>query len=185
MMRGFAVTLHVAVAAFALGAGISGGFTQQMLPGAMPQTVPGPTQQMTPAPAQQSPNAELCNKFQPLSEEAQKKADAVQAAMKSKADRKQICTLMTAFVATEATLVKFLDDNKTWCGVPEQALVVSKANHEKSLKFRTAVCSDDQPHTKAPSLSDAIKTPDVDSAGNTKTGGYGTFNSLTGNPLSK
>jgi hypothetical protein len=33
-------------------------------------------------------------------------------------------------------------------------------------------------------LSDAIKTPTVDSATNTKTG-HGTFDTLTGNPLSR
>jgi hypothetical protein len=161
MKCGFAITLRLAVASFALGAGIHGGFAQQM-----------------PAPA-------VCSQFQVLSDATQKKADAVQVAMKNKVDRKQICTLMTIFVAAEGTLVKFLDDNKTWCGVPDQALAVSKANHEKSQKFRTVVCSDDEPHTKPPSLSDAIKTPDVDSAGHTKTGRYGTFDSLTGNPLGK
>lgn len=161
MKRGFAVALHLAVAASALGAGICGAF------------------------AQQTPVPDVCNQFQPLSQETQKRANAVQDAMKAKSDPKQLCALLNSFVTAEGTLVKFLNDNKTWCGVPDQALTASKANHEKSLKFRTTVCNNDQPHAKAPSLSDAIKTPDVDSAGNTKTGRYGTFNSLTGNPLGK
>jgi hypothetical protein len=126
-----------------------------------------------------------CDQFRTLSLETQKKADAVQAAMKAKIDRKQICTLMTSFVTAEGAVVKFLQDNKTWCGVPDQAVTLSTANHEKSMKFRTQICSDDEPHPKAPSLSDAIKTPTVDSSTNTKTGGYGTFDSLTGNPLGK
>jgi hypothetical protein len=160
MKRGFAIAFHLAVAlVLILGGGVA--MAQQM-----------------PAPAQ-------CGQFQALSQETQKKADAVQAAMKGKIDRKQICALMTTFVTAEAAVVKFLQDNKTWCGVPDQAVAVSTANHEKSLKFRTQVCSDDEPHPKTPSLSDAIKTPDVDSSANTKTGGYGTFNSLTGNPLGK
>jgi hypothetical protein len=49
--------------------------------------------------------------------------------------------------------------------------------------MRDAICTDDSPHPKAPSLSDAIKTPPLDSGANTKTGSFGTFNSLTGNPL--
>jgi hypothetical protein len=125
-----------------------------------------------------------CSQFPALSADTQKKATIVQAAMKAKADRKQICTLLTTFVAAEGLLVKFLVDNKTWCGVPDQAITVSQANHEKSLKFRTAACSDDGVRPKVPTLSDAIKTPSVDSATNTRTG-RGTFDTLTGNPLGK
>jgi len=125
-----------------------------------------------------------CNDFQKLSEEAQKRGSAVGAALKTKADRKEICTLMTNFLAAESSVVKFLEDNKVWCGVPDQVVAVSKANHEKSLKFRTAACNDDTPHQKPPSLSDAIKTPSVDTAKNTKTG-RGTFDTLTGNPLAR
>jgi hypothetical protein len=173
MQRGFAMPFRVIVTAFALGLGGGAGLAQQM-----PPAMPAPGQ----APAQ--PAVE-CSRFQPLQIDTQKKADTVMAAMKAKADRKQICTLMTTFVAAEALTVKFLEDNGAWCGVPPQALAVSKANHEKSLKFRAAACSDDGPHPKAPSLSDAIKTPAVDSAANTKTGRFGTFDSLTGNPLGK
>jgi len=135
-----------------------------------------------PALAQGAPQ---CGDFTRLSGEAKKKADAVQAAINAKADRKEICTLMTNFVASEGTVVKFLEDNKVWCGVPDDAIKMSKANHEKSLKFRTAACSADAaPAQKAPTLSDAIKMPSVDSATNTKTG-RGTFDTLTGNPLAR
>ena len=131
------------------------------------------------------PGGAQCNSFQALAEEAQKRGSAVGAAIKAKADRKQICALMTTFVAAETNVIKFLDNNKVWCGVPEQVITVSKANHEKSLKFRTEACSDDGPHPKAPSLSDAIKEPSgVDTEKNTKTG-RGTFDTLTGNPLAK
>jgi hypothetical protein len=126
-----------------------------------------------------------CSDFERLSQEAQKKGEAVSVLMKTKADRKQLCSTMNTFIVSEAAVIKFLEDNKTWCGVPDQAITVSKANHEKSLKFRTAVCSDDAPHPKSPSLSDAIKTPTVDSATNTNTKRGGTFDTLTGNPLAR
>jgi hypothetical protein len=132
--------------------------------------------------AQQAPQ---CAQFPKLSEEAAKRASLVQNAMKAKADRKEICTLMTSFVAAESLVVKFLEDNKTWCGVPDQAITASKASHEKSVKFRTAACNGDVPQTKAPTLSDAIKTPSVDSATNTKIGKGGAFDTLTGSPLGK
>jgi hypothetical protein len=129
--------------------------------------------------------APQCSQFQALTQAAAQKAAVVQAVMKAKADRKEVCAAMTSFVAAEAVVVKFLDDNKTWCGVPDQILATSKSNHEKSMKFKTAACTDNAPHPKAPSLSDAIQTPAVDSASTTKTGKGGTFDTLTGNPLGK
>jgi|SRR5579863_2716103 len=125
-----------------------------------------------------------CMQFPTLTQATQQKANAVTAAMKAKADRKEICRLMTTFVASEDKVVKFLIANKTWCGVPDQAIDAAKTNHEKSVKFRDTACAE-APAPKPPSLSEAIKTPDIDSASNTKAGRFGTFNTLTGNPLGK
>jgi hypothetical protein len=126
-----------------------------------------------------------CDQFPQINGEAQKRGAAVTAAIKAKADRKQVCTLMTTFVNSEAAVLKFLEDNKTWCGVPDQIITMTKANHEKSLKFRTAACSEDAgPRPKAPTLSDAIKQPTVDSTTTTKAGS-GTFDTLTGSPLGR
>ncbi len=125
-----------------------------------------------------------CMQFPTLSQATQVKANAVQAAMKAKADRKEICRLMTVFVAQEEKVVKFLLDNKTWCGVPDQAVVAAKASHEKSIKFRDAACTE-APEPKAPTLSDAIKTTPADTSSNIKPGRGGTFDTLTGNPLGR
>jgi len=126
-----------------------------------------------------------CNDFLKLRDDAQKKGAAIGAAEQRKADRKEVCTLVQRFAVAEGAAVKFLEDNKTWCGVPDQAVSGAKATHEKTLKFRTVVCSDaPQPQPKVPTLSDAIGTPSVDTAKNTKTG-HGTFDTLTGNPLAK
>jgi hypothetical protein len=133
---------------------------------------------------QQPPGGTQCSDFGKLTAEAQKRSALVSAAMKAKADRKELCTLMTNFVAAETSVVKFLEANKVWCGVPEEAITASKTNHEKSMKFRTMACSEEGPRPKAPSLSDAIKSPSVDTAKNTKTG-RGTFDTLTGNPLAR
>jgi hypothetical protein len=130
-------------------------------------------------------DASQCTQFQSLSQQTQIKANAVSAAMKAKSERAEICKLMNVFVASETTTVKFLVDNKTWCGIPDQMISIATTNHQKSMKMRDAICSDDGPHPKAPSLSDAIKTPPLDSAANTKTGSFGTFDLLTGNPLGK
>ena len=133
---------------------------------------------------QQPPGGTQCSDFGKLTAEAQERSALVSAAMKAKADRKELCTLMTNFVAAETSVVKFLEANKVWCGVPDEALKASKTNHEKSMKFRTMACSEEGPRPKAPSLSDAIKSPSLDTAKNTKTG-RGTFDTLTGNPLAR
>lgn len=137
------------------------------------------------APAVAQAGPPQCAAFATLSADAKKRADAVQAAIKAKVDRSEICTLMTNFVASEGKVIKFLVDNKTWCGVPDDAIKMSKTNHEKSLKFREVACNSAAgPAPKPPTLSDAIKMPSVDSATNTKTG-HGTFDTLTGNPLAR
>jgi hypothetical protein len=126
-----------------------------------------------------------CNAFPQLRNDAQEKAMAVRNAIQHKAERKEVCTLVQRFYAAEASVVKFLEENKSWCGIPEQAITTAKQNHERTLKFRTAACSDaPEAKPRPPSLSDAIGTPSVDSGDNTKTG-RGTLDSLTGNPLAK
>jgi hypothetical protein len=141
---------------------------------------------VTPTLAQtgQMGGAAQCTQFTSLNAATQIKANAVQAAMKAKSDRKDICKLMTAFVGSEGSVVKFLIDNKTWCGIPDQVITAAKTAHEKSLKFREAVCTE-APAAKAPTLSDAIKTTPVDSSSNTKVDHGGTFDTLTGNPLGR
>jgi hypothetical protein len=126
-----------------------------------------------------------CNAFGGLKDDAEKKAIAVRTALEHKAERKDICTLVQRFASAEETVVKFLEQNKSWCGIPEQAITAAKSNHERTLKFRTAACTE-APAAKprAPSLSDAISTPSVDTGNNTKTG-HGTLDSLNGNPLAK
>ena len=125
-----------------------------------------------------------CSAFMQLRNEAQQKAMAVRTAVEHKAERKELCNLMQRFYAAEGTVVKFLIDNKTWCGIPQEAIKAAKENHEHTDKMRTAACTEAPARPRAPSLSDAINTPSVDTGKNTKTG-QGTLDSLGGNPLAK
>lgn len=132
--------------------------------------------QMTQAPS-------VCDGFLPLRNDAQQKGSAIGAAEKRHADRQEMCKLVSTFSVAEGKALKFLQDNMTWCGIPQQAVASAKQNHEKTLKFRDVVCAPaPQPHV--PTLSDAIGTPSVDTSKNTKTN-TGTFNTLTGNPLAR
>jgi hypothetical protein len=130
------------------------------------------------------PQAPQCVEFPRLRDEAQKKAGTVEAIGKRKGDRKEMCAAVTNFFNAEAAVVKFLDTNKTSCGVPEQALAQAKMIHTNTLKFRDQVCAEG-PKPKAPTLSDAIATPSLDTEKNTSTKRGGTFDTLTGNPLAR
>jgi hypothetical protein len=128
--------------------------------------------------------ASPCNGFLPLRNDAQQRAMAIAAAEKHHAPPKELCTLVTRFSVAEGAALKFLETNRTWCGIPDAAVSGARANHDKTLKFRDAVCSPTaQMHV--PTLSDAIGTPALDTAKNTKTGNGGTFDTLTGNPLAR
>jgi hypothetical protein len=130
------------------------------------------------------PAGPQCNDFVKLREDAQKKASLVQAASLHKEDRKTMCEAMIHFSAAEGLALKFMQDNMAWCGIPQQAIDNAKVNHAKTVQFQTAVCAEGPTKPKAPTLSDAINTPTVDTGKNTRTG-QGTFDTLTGNPLAK
>jgi hypothetical protein len=125
----------------------------------------------------------LCASFPRLRDEAKAKADAISAIGKKHGDRKDMCAAVQVFAAAEDKVVKFLLDNKSACGVPDQAVAQAKVMHGNTLKFRDTVCAEG-PKPKVPTLSDAIGSTPLDSSTNTKTG-RGTLDTLTGNPLAK
>lgn len=135
------------------------------------------------APAQTMQAPSPCDGFVPLRNDAQHKGMAIAAAEKRHADAKEMCSVVSTFSVAEEKAVKFLEANKTWCGIPDEAIASSKAAHEKTLKFREMVCNASvQRHV--PGLADAIGEPTLDTSKNTKTN-TGTFNTLTGNPLAR
>ena len=140
----------------------------------------GPSMMGGPPPPQASP---ICANFPRLRDEAKTKADAISAIGKRHGDRKEMCAAVQNFTAAEDKVVKFLEDNKASCGVPEQAVAQAKAMHAHTMQFRDTVCAEG-PKAKTPTLSDAIGTPSLDTGANTRTG-RGTLDTLTGNPLAK
>jgi hypothetical protein len=160
------MALGIAVGVSAVGMGTHTASAQ--LPGMGMQTAPAP-----------SP----CDGFFPLRDDAQKKGAAIGDAQKRHVDRQELCKIVSAFSAAEEKAAVFLEKNKGWCGVPDQAISSAKEMHAKTVKFREMVCAPaPQPHI--PTLSDAMGAPALDTVKNTKTGA-GTFDTLTGNPLAK
>jgi hypothetical protein len=145
-----------------------------------------PAMQATPAgPPGQPP---CMAEFAPLRSEAEKRAGLIKAAADRKADRSEICTLITRFSEAEAKFVKYVEANHTWCGIPPNVVAQIKTNHGKTVATRKKVCSTAPMGVQGPALppgpglSDALGLTRAPSAANTSTG-KGTYDTLTGNPI--
>jgi hypothetical protein len=138
-------------------------------------------------PQQQQQQQEMppcVQEFFKLRDEAEKKAGAIKAANERKASPKEACVLFTAFSASQAKMLKFVNENGQWCGIPPNVIEQIKQGTAKVNEIRTKVCqvaAAPQQRPQGPSLSDALNAP-VPDANNIKTG-RGTFDTLTGSPL--
>lgn len=143
--------------------------------------------QFTPAPQAQQQTPPCLEEFGRLRDDARKKADRIGAAGKNnrKPSAQEACQLFRTFSAAEAKLIKYSDENSTWCGIPKNVVESMKAAHAKTTQIRTQVCQAAAAPAKprGPSLSDALAAP-VPNADNIKTG-RGTFDTLTGTPLGR
>lgn len=169
--------------AFAATAMAQGAFGPNPLAGPAPMQAAPPTG----APPGQPP---CMSDFVPLRQEAEKRAGAIKAAAARKASREEICQLITRFSEAEGKFVKFVVTNQSWCGIPPQVATQISANHAKTMKTRTQVCSGGGPMgaqgpqiPPGPGLADAIGTGRAPNATNTTTNKGGTYDTLTGNPI--
>ena len=108
----------------------------------------------------------------------------IKAAGERKAAREEVCPLFKSFAAKEAKMLKFLETNRTTCGVPPQVITQVKGSHAKTVRIRNQVCAAGAAAPAGPSLSDALGGPIIADDTNVKKG-HGTFDTLTGNPLSR
>ena len=70
----------------------------------------------------QFPPPEACKKFLSIRSAVEKSGVAIQAAGKRRATPAELCKLFRRFAASSANMVKFMEDNKQLCGVPDQAI---------------------------------------------------------------
>jgi hypothetical protein len=125
-----------------------------------------------------------CEAFVPIREAAEKGAAEIRAAGDRKAPRDQVCGMFKRFVVTEAKLVKFLVTHKSQCGIPQQAIAAAQANHSKTIQIRNSVCAAPAA-PPGPTLSDALGGPIIADDTSAKQPGRSTFDTLTGNVLSR
>lgn len=139
------------------------------------------------APPQQQ-DTRCVDQFMALRKVVEKHGGSIQAAgqRKQKPSPKEVCGLFNVFTAAEKKMYDYAAKNQASCGIPPQIIDNLKQARAKSDEIRTRVCqvaAQGPAQPRAPSLSDALTAPVPDS-GNIKTG-RGTFDTLTGNPLTK
>lgn len=141
------------------------------------------------APPQQQQMPPCFQEFTPLRGEAEKRAGAIQAAVKRKANREEVCQLFKRFSEQEAKVVKFVTANQQQCGVPAQAVAQMKGNHERTLKTTSQICAAGPtagpPRPTGPGLSEALGTARAPLSTDTSAPRSGTMDSLTGNVLAR
>ena len=120
--------------------------------------------------------------FVPLRDEIQHTMAALKAANERKAPRDEFCELFKKLSGSTGKIVKFFEQHKTLCGIPDEALKQAKLDNNKSLTFRKQACSAGP--AAGPTLSDVLGAP-VLPEGNSNRPDVGTFNTLTGNPLTR
>ena len=127
----------------------------------------------------------VCNTFIQIRDDAQQKALAIRTAVQNKAERKDICALVQRYYTAESSVVKFLEENKSWCGIPDQAIKAAKDNHEHTLSFARPPAPKRPPPSRARRRS---ATPSGRRRRNRRPiprPAAARFDTLTGNPLAR
>ena len=65
----------------------------------------------------------------------------VKAAHGKQLDPAVFCAKSAGLNAAENAMIAYMEKNKDWCEIPEEAIAGLKANHAKSLSFSTKACA--------------------------------------------
>lgn len=140
----------------------------------------GATAQLFGAP--QTPPS-VCRTFSSLQEEAAQGMAALKTANERKAQREEFCQIFQKLSVTLGKVSKFLDQNKSTCNIPAEAVQRAKTDHSKVVGYRKQACAV-AAGPSGPSLSDVLGAP-VLTDSNTAKPESNIFNTLTGNPLTR
>jgi hypothetical protein len=131
-----------------------------------------------------------CEKtFLPLKNETEKRGLAIKAASARKAPPDEACKLIGAYSAAESKMVRFVEGNGQRCGIPSQFADQMRTAHKNTEQLQRKVCQVaeqvKQRGPAGPSLSEALGSSSaLPEATPTKRGGS-TFDTLSGNVLTR
>jgi len=83
----------------------------------------------------------VCGTFAPLQDEAQQGMAAIKSANERKAPREEFCQIFTRMSGTLGKVSKFLDQNKSTCNIPAEAIQRAKLDHSRVLTYRKQACA--------------------------------------------
>ena len=129
-----------------------------------------------------------CQQLISLRDETQKQAAAIQAASQRHAAPDEACKLFKVFLGTETKMIHGLEQGQAVCGVPPEVIKTVHEGHERASQIAKKVCdaaAQGGVRSAGPTLSDALNSaPRVPDANDSKSG-RGTFDTLTGNALTR
>jgi len=124
----------------------------------------------------------VCDSFVSIRKEAEQGMAALQAANQRKAPREEFCQIFTRLSVATSKMSKFMEQNKSVCRVPDEAIQHARADYVKIMGFRKQACAQNAAPA-GPSLSDVLGAPLLPDSTSNKQDGI--FNTLTGNPLTR
>jgi hypothetical protein len=151
---------------------------------AMPGGAASTPMMMVPGQAPPAQNPPCMGQFMPLRTDAEKRAHAIQDAIKRKVLAQELCGLFNSFSDAEGKVVKFIEANARSCGIPQEVVTITKSNHGKTLEKRQQICNAAAfGERRGPGLGEAlgmraVPTPETTSKG-------GAFDTMSGSPLAR
>jgi hypothetical protein len=130
---------------------------------------------------------ENCQKLVEIKKQLDDRGSALQAAGKQQVPVSRLCSMFRAYVTTEAQMIKAVETDGPWCGVPPQFGQQLQSGHSRAISLRDQACAAAAQANRpppGPSLSDALNAPAVPDS-TTATSGFSTFETLTGNALTR
>jgi hypothetical protein len=133
---------------------------------------------------------EACMKaFVPLREDAEKKGKMIKAASERHAAPDEACKLIGNYAAAETKMISYVEKNSEKCGIPHQIGDQLKQGHKGTESLLKKVCDAAKQMRTAgpagPTLSDVLGTSSAAPEATVTKKGGSTFDTLTGNALSR
>jgi hypothetical protein len=142
-----------------------------------------------PTQAGAGPAPDCMKQFTPLREEAQRRGGLIKAASDRHAGPDEACKLIKNFAQAEVKMLTYVEKNSARCGIPSQVTDQLKAGHKHTEELETKVCTMAQQiqarGPAGPTLSDVLGSSAALPEATPARKGGGTFDTLTGNVLSR
>lgn len=142
-----------------------------------------------PQQAQGGPAADCMKQFIPLRDDTEKRGKAIKAASDRHASPQEACKLIGMFNKAEFKMMKYVEKNSARCGIPAQVLDQLKTGHKNSEMMLKKVCDAAQQAQQrgpaGPTLSDVLGSAASLPDATTRKKGGSTFDTLSGNVLTR